>query len=111
MDMDYYSKTAIITAIYPGKGEFLGLLYTILQLNGESGEIAEKIGKIIRDKESKISQEDRLAMAYELGDVLWYVNACARELGFDLQTIAALNLEKLASRKERGKLGGSGDER
>ena len=109
--MDYYSTTAIKTAIYPGKGEFLGLLYTILKLNGEAGEIAEKIGKIIRDKESRIGQEDRLAMAQELGDVLWYVNACARELGFDLQIIASLNLEKLASRKERGKLGGSGDER
>lgn len=50
-------------------------------------------------------------MAKELGDVLWYVANLATELGYDLSHIASMNTEKLKSRKVRGVLGGSGDNR
>ena len=47
----------------------------------------------------------------ELGDVLWYISQLSAELGLSLEEIASLNLEKLNSRKERGALRGSGDNR
>ena len=106
-----YQQTATSFAIYPGKGEFLGIVYTVLKMNGEAGEIAEKVGKIMRDDKSIMSAEQRKALCLELGDVLWYVAACAKELEYSLEQIANANIEKLASRSARGKLSGSGDNR
>jgi NTP pyrophosphatase (non-canonical NTP hydrolase) len=75
-------------------------------LANEAGEVLGKVKKIIRD--GTFNRED---IADELGDVLWYAAALARDLNVDLSTIARRNLNKLASRKERGTLGGSGDKR
>ena len=50
-------------------------------------------------------------MAAEIGDVLWYCAALAKDLNMPLAKIAAKNKEKLLSRKERGTLQGSGDDR
>ncbi len=47
----------------------------------------------------------------ELGDVLWYIAASAKELGFTLEQVAQLNLKKLADRKERGVIKSEGDNR
>lgn len=96
------------TAIYPdvGKGSQLGLAYTALGLTGEAGEFAEKIKKWIRDG----TFEKRL-LAKELGDVLWYTTAAAKELGYSLQDIAEMNVVKLLERKRTNTLQGSGDER
>ena len=111
MTLDEYQAAAQRTAIYPDQGDFGGLIYTTLKLNGEAGEIAEKIGKIIRDGGSSFHEHDRIALCEELGDVLWYVAMLARELNVDLDFIADMNLAKLASRQTRGKLSGSGDSR
>lgn len=95
-------------AIYPSKGEgnAEALAYAALGLTGEAGEYSEKIKKLIRD-----GKLDVKAAALELGDVLWYLTRSAEELGFDLDEIAQMNVDKLTSRKERGVLGGSGDNR
>ena len=53
----------------------------------------------------------REAIKLELGDVLWYVAQLASELGYDLEEVATANLDKLASRAARGRIGGSGDHR
>jgi len=53
----------------------------------------------------------KIAIASEVGDVLWYCAMMAKEVGVPLNTIMKENLEKLHSRKERGKLSGSGDNR
>jgi hypothetical protein len=53
----------------------------------------------------------KLAIAKELGDVLWYLGQASREVGYTLDQVALMNLEKLTSRKERGVLHGSGDNR
>ena len=45
----------------------------------------------------------------ELGDVLWYISDIAFELGFTLENIAVLNIQKLSSRKDRDKIHGEGD--
>ena len=50
-------------------------------------------------------------MAKELGDVLWYVEVTAHRLGYDLKDIANMNISKLKSRQDRGKISGSGDNR
>jgi NTP pyrophosphatase (non-canonical NTP hydrolase) len=50
-------------------------------------------------------------MALELSDVCWYVAVLAYELDYTLEEIMQMNLDKLSSRKERGVLSGSGDNR
>ena len=88
-----------------------GLMEKVLGLPGEAGEVADKFKKILRDKDGKIGVEEKEEIKKELGDVLWYVAAVARNLGLPLSEVAKGNLEKLESRYQRGKLGGSGDNR
>lgn len=85
--------------------------YPALGLVGEAGEIANKLKKVIRDKSGVLSDGVRESVSDELGDVLWYVAQLATEMGTDLDTIAQRNIDKLASRKERGVITGSGDNR
>jgi len=103
-----YQEFAKTTAIYPK--EFAGN-YPILGLVGEAGELANKYKKIIRDKNNKPELSDLIALAEELGDVLWYCAALANDIGFDLEEIASLNIKKLKSRQERKVIQGSGDNR
>lgn len=110
MEFNAYQKESAATAIYPGQGEVLGLAYVGLGL-GESGEVQGKIKKVIRDDGGVVSDEKRAAIAKELGDMLWYVSQTASEIGVSLDEIAEGNLNKLADRKSRGVLGGSGDDR
>lgn len=111
LNFHHYQGSAAETAIYPGKKEWAGLAYTSLGMAGEAGEFAGKVKKIARDDNGVLSEEKREALIGELGDVLWYVAACAEELGVLLADVAQRNLDKLASRQERGVLGGSGDNR
>lgn len=83
----------------------------IFGLMGESGEVAEKFKKLIRDKEGQLSADDKTEIIKELGDILWYINAVAELLGSDLEAVANSNLKKVLSRKERGVTKGSGDNR
>lgn len=110
MNFDEYQKRALTTVLTTGD-EFKDLLHWVLGLNGESGEVAEKVKKIVRDKGGEISEEDRIELGKELGDVLWYLAVFAEHLGFSLGDIAQKNLDKLADRKDRGRLQGSGDNR
>lgn len=82
-----------------------------LGLGGETGEVLEKIKKIYRDKDGYYDLDAKLAIAYELGDVLWYLSRLASNIDWDFDKIAELNLHKLQSRQERGTLSGSGDNR
>lgn len=111
LDFDDYQVRSSETAIYPGQGEMLGLTYATLGLCSEAGEIAGKVKKIIRDDDGKINREKADALADEVGDVLWYLSQIAEELSNRLNGIAERNLDKLNSRKERGVIGGSGDNR
>ena len=87
------------------------LMGQVLGLAGESGEVVEKIKKLLRDKRGMLEESDKADILKELGDVLWYVNAVAHLLGSNLEDVARLNNEKLLSRKERHQLHGSGDNR
>lgn len=111
MNLDQYQAKAVKTAIYPTDKRIMGLTYCALKLNGEAGEFAEKVGKVMRDDNFKVSRDKREALLYELGDVLWYLANCAKELGTTLEVIAVMNLDKLAKRQKANKLKGSGDNR
>lgn len=87
------------------------IVYPTLGLVNEAGELAGKVKKIFRDKGGQISAEDREALKYELGDVLWYLAQICTELDLTLDEVAAANLEKLFARLERGTIGGEGDHR
>ena len=102
MYLSQYQAQAKETAIYP---EDKALEYLALGLVGEAGEVANKIKKVIRDGTSPNNVRD------ELGDVLWYLAMLSTEIGYSLDTIADKNLWKLANRKTRNVLGGSGDNR
>jgi NTP pyrophosphatase (non-canonical NTP hydrolase) len=104
-----YQKNSQRTALYPDRGA--NFVYPTLGLAGETGEVAEKIKKIIRDKGGLVEDADRQEIEKELGDVLWYLAQIATELKINLEDVAAHNLEKLLSRLERNKIGGNGDNR
>lgn len=109
MTLDEYQDLAMESAIYPADS---AIIYPALGLASEAGEVMGKLAKRLRDADGDLTDPKFLdSIALELGDVLWNVAALAHDLGWSLETIADRNLSKLASRSERGVLGGSGDDR
>lgn len=109
MKMNHYQSFARNTAGYPNDTWYDGLLYTVLGLNGEAGEVAEKVKKMLRD--SLKLKDCKQGIIDELGDVLWYVASVATELGVSLEEVATGNMYKLEDRMQRGVIHGSGDNR
>lgn len=108
MSLANYQLEARTTAIYPNETK---VIYPALGLAGEAGEICNKTKKILRDDAGNLTDEKRSQLIDELGDVLWYVANLATDLGVTLEEVARLNMAKLNSRKERGTIKGSGDNR
>ncbi|HEX7039402.1 MAG TPA: nucleoside triphosphate pyrophosphohydrolase family protein [Trueperaceae bacterium] len=112
MTLGEYQQAARTTALYPAE---VRVLYPTLKLAGEAGEVAEKLGKLMRDEGylpgQPLTDAQKGALAAELGDVLWYVANLAADLGLSLEEVASGNLAKLASRRARGVIHGSGDDR
>lgn len=108
MNLNEYQQLALRTARQKdANDEFYHL---VLGLVGEAGEVAEKVKKVVRDENSDFSKLDEL-FKKELGDVLWHIAVLANYFDISLEDIAKENIEKLASRLERGTIGGSGDTR
>ena len=107
MDFKEYQKKSRQTAKYDKAGD--NYIYPTLGLVSEAGEVAGKVKRTMRDGYTKKSL--RSDIKKELGDVLWYVAQVATEFDLSLEEVAQLNLEKLFSRQERGKLSGEGDDR
>lgn len=127
MELNEYQNRAMQTCMSTSDN----LLYMLTNLMGEVGEFAGKIAKHVRkgqlfvvttdgrDDEGNIlhshvmniSDNEKMDLAYELGDCLWQLAGLCHVMGISLDRIAILNLEKLASRKRRGVIDGSGDER
>ena len=103
MDFREYQRKAVTFAIYPATHK---VLYPTLGLCGESGEVAEKVKKQVRDGELNAHE-----VAKELGDVLWYLANICNDIGYNLDEIADLNLTKLRGRMARNVIKGSGDNR
>lgn len=105
-------QTFTDTTAQPGeRQEQIGwLVYCALKLNGEAGEVAEKVGKYVRG-DFELDDENKRLLGLEIGDVLWYCAQLARALDFTLEEIAQMNIDKLTDRVRRGVLRGSGDNR
>lgn len=99
MNFEEYQSEAKQTALYPNR--LSNLEYPTLGLAGEAGEVANVVKKIQRDHGGVITDETRAKLKDELGDVLWYISACADELGLTLTEIAEFNVEKLMKRHGR----------
>jgi NTP pyrophosphatase (non-canonical NTP hydrolase) len=99
MRFDDYQSEASQTALYPRR--LTNLEYPTLGLAGEAGEVANIVKKIQRDHGGVVNDEIRNKLKDELGDVLWYISACADELGLTLSEIAEFNVRKLALRHNR----------
>ena len=109
MDFKTYQKKARLTAQYPNLGS--NNIYPTLGLVGEAGEVAEKVKKVIRDKNGIFDEESKRGIKKELGDVLWYLSNLCNEFDFSFEEVAIQNLEKLKLRASNGKISGSGDDR
>ena len=107
-DLDMYQQVAKTTAIYPREQ---AIIYPALGLTGEAGEVANKVKKIIRDDGYKTNENLVQEISAEIGDCLWYISVLADDIGCKLSDIANANLLKLANRKEKGTIHGSGDKR
>lgn len=117
MTLNEYQHEALSTAIYDRQ---FAVIHPALGIAGEAGECADKVKKILRDTHIvrnadtgaiMLDTEQQHALALEIGDVLWYCATLARDIGMTLEEVAELDIAKLNSRKQRGKLGGNGDNR
>lgn len=106
---ELYSTIARGSDFYPKIDTPHGRLpvYAALAMCGEAGEFSEKVKKAWRDKH----ELDPMAALNELGDVLWYIDAACKDMGFTLADAASANVRKITSRRARGALKGSGDNR
>lgn len=107
-NIDEYQQKIEQFVIYPREHAYN---YLALGLASEAGEVAGVVKKVIRDNDGWFSDEAKLALLKELGDVIWYVSTLASEIGVDMSEILAENYYKLEFRASRGMLGGSGDNR
>lgn len=118
LQLNDYQKIAHETADYPSgfvgdcnNANTANWLYPALGLSEEAGEVAGKFAKAVRDCNGKVDNTRKEEIMKELGDVLWFVSEIAFCLDISLEDVAQKNLDKLASRKERGVIHGSGDNR
>lgn len=117
MELNEYQEKAMTTCM----GSSNNFSYMFLNLVGEVGEFASKVAKHIRKEEAIISGNniydcengniDTDALKYEAGDVLWQLSGLCHSLGWKLEDIAQMNIEKLQSRKKRNVIDGNGDNR
>lgn len=130
MELNEYQKQAMTTCTESSKNP----LYMLFNLQGEVGELSGKIAKLIRkDKVSfnigvelindgggikrhsttnyAATADEMADLRKEAGDVLWQLSGLCTVMGWSLAEVAQENLDKLASRKERGVIVGDGDNR
>lgn len=129
LTLNEYQKRAMSTCM-PSSDNFG---YMFLNLAGEVGEFASKIAKAIRknqvsiggktssnrniltvrDDSPEIMDFDILAFDSELkkeaGDILWQLSGLCTVMGWSLEAVAQMNLDKLAARKAVGTIDGNGD--
>jgi len=106
---DYQAKALKTYKVNDTHSQMERMARLALGLCGESGELAEKIKKVMRgDQELGASYQ---AIEKELGDILWYCAVMSFEIITNLDRVAQINLDKLSDRDDRGMIKGSGDER
>lgn len=108
MDIKEYQGIIKKTAVFPKE---IGISYCTMGLCGESGEVAEKVKKLYRDRNGEVTEDFKKDIKKELGDVIWYVTALANEFGLTLQEVVDANYDKLIKRRQTNTLHGDGDNR
>jgi NTP pyrophosphatase (non-canonical NTP hydrolase) len=89
----------------------LSITYPALGLNGEAGEVAEKVKKCWRDNNGVFTDEINKAILKELADVFWYIWACADDMGYTLEDVILTSMKKVKERQETNTVHGNGDDR
>ena len=123
MTLNEYQEQAMTTCL----PEAENFTYMMLNLVGEVGEFAGKVAKAIRKGQVKMKtngnpcpvisakMQDVIdyndALKKEAGDILWQLSGLCSVMGWQLEDIAQQNLDKLADRKSRQVIDGSGDDR
>lgn len=125
MELNEYQKRAMATCM----SSCDNVSYMLLNLAAEVGEFAGKVAKARRREEVVFSRDgdmwwntDKTAVAEgaeelnaelkkEAGDILWQLSGLCHVMGWELEAVARGNLDKLASRQQRGVIDGSGDNR
>lgn len=92
MQFNAYQIEAAKTCAVQGERDMLML--GCLGLAGETGEFVDPCKKHFFHGKKL----DRMALALELGDILWYIAIAAKALGFTFNEIAQLNIGKLQYR-------------
>ena len=110
MTFDEYQRRAITTNLKQ-EDKFKEIMQQVLGLADEAGEVQAIFKKWIRDQDADFTKLDTDKIKKEMGDVLWYIAVIAHDLNLSLDDLAETNIAKLASRKDRGTLSGSGDDR
>ena len=129
MELNEYQKKAMSTCM----ASCDNFSYMFINLVGEVGEFASKVGKQIRKKHYSIGETDTSEcndlgidadyaaanteeatkvheeLKKEAGDVLWQLSGLCKVMGWTLEEVAQMNLDKLAARKAIGTIDGSGD--
>lgn len=100
MTFNEYQEFTREGRVYPTLGH--PVVYPVLALAGEAGEVANEVKKAMRDESQRLTATRKEAIAFELGDTLWYIAAVADELGYNLSMIADMNKEKLLMRRSVG---------
>lgn len=120
MTLNEYQQLAMQTCM-PSCENFS---YMFINLVGEVGELASKVAKHIRKDKVTIShnqllqnsryvitEQEKKDLKAECGDIIWQISGLCSVMGWTFDEVASENLDKLASRKERGVIDGNGDTR
>jgi len=96
MTINEYQKAALRTAdavSCPGL-----LVNGVMGLCGEAGECIDLVKKWLFQQH----ELDYVHLAKELGDVAWYLAVAAFAIGYDLETVMQMNIDKLLKRYPEG---------
>lgn len=74
------------------------LCWGAMGISGEAGEVTDYLKKVVFHSH----ELDKEKVAEELGDVLWYIACTAEIIGYDLEQIAEINIQKLKKRYPYG---------
>lgn len=97
MTINEYQKLAMVT-LNPDLDKKDVLINGVMGLCGESGEAID----IVKKHLAQGHELDKEKLAKELGDVAWYLAETATAIGYDLEDIFQMNIDKLKKRYPEG---------